>query len=50
MKARRQDLILELIERDPVRSQEALRRLLRVRGFTATQATLSRDIKDLGLV
>jgi transcriptional regulator of arginine metabolism len=50
MKARRQDLILDLIEREPVRSQEALRRLLRARGFKATQATLSRDIKDLGLV
>ena len=50
MKARRQDLILDLIEREPVRSQEVLRRLLRARGFKATQATLSRDIKDLGLV
>ena len=50
MKARRQALILELIDRDPLHSQEQLRRRLRKRGFDATQATISRDIKDLGLV
>ena len=50
MKARRQALILELIDRDALRSQEQLRRRLRKRGFDATQATISRDIADLGLV
>jgi transcriptional regulator of arginine metabolism len=50
MKARRQAVILELIDREPVHSQEMLRRRLKPRGFTATQATISRDIKDLGLV
>ena len=50
MKARRQALILELIDRDPLHSQEQLRRRLRQRGFDATQATISRDIADLGLV
>src|SRR5580765_1622461 len=50
MKARRQALILELIDRDALHSQEQLRRRLRRRGFDATQATISRDIKDLGLV
>ena len=50
MKARRQALILELIDRVPLRSQEQLRRGLRQRGFDATQATISRDIADLGLV
>ena len=50
MKSRRQGLILELIEREAVHSQEALRRRLKARGFEATQATISRDIKDLGLV
>src|ERR1700704_3247731 len=50
MKARRQGLILELIDREPLHSQEAVRRRLRQRGFEATQATISRDIKDLGLV
>jgi transcriptional regulator of arginine metabolism len=50
MKAYRQGLILELIDRQAVSSQEVLRRLLQERGVTATQATLSRDIRDLGLV
>src|SRR3989454_4905490 len=50
MKARRQGLILELIDREPLRSQEDVRRRLRHRGFEATQATISRDIKELGLV
>jgi transcriptional regulator of arginine metabolism len=49
MKARRQSLILELIDREPLHSQEQLRRLLHQQGFKATQATISRDIKDLGL-
>ena len=50
MKARRQALILELIDRDALHSQEQLRRRLRQRGVNATQATISRDIADLGLV
>jgi transcriptional regulator of arginine metabolism len=50
MKARRQALILELIDRDALHSQEQLRRRLRKSGFDATQATISRDIADLGLV
>jgi len=50
MKARRQAAILELIDREPFHSQELLRRRLRARGFDATQATISRDISDLGLV
>jgi transcriptional regulator of arginine metabolism len=50
MKARRQGLILELIDREALHSQEQLRRRLHRRGFEATQATISRDIKDLGLV
>jgi len=50
MKARRQAAILELIDRDALRSQEQLRRRLQRRGFDATQATISRDIKELGLV
>jgi len=50
MKARRQALILELVDRDLLHSQEELRRRLRHLGFDATQATISRDIKDLGLV
>lgn len=50
MKGRRQAVILDLIDRDPLNSQEQLRRRLRQRGFDATQATISRDIADLGLV
>jgi transcriptional regulator of arginine metabolism len=50
MKARRQAVVLELIDREGLHSQEALRRRLHQRGFEATQATISRDIKDLGLV
>jgi transcriptional regulator of arginine metabolism len=50
MKTRRQGVILELIDREALHSQEQLRRYLRQRGFDATQATISRDIKELGLV
>ena len=50
MKSRRQSVILELIEAEAVSSQEQLRRLLKARGIEATQGTLSRDIRDLGLV
>ena len=50
MKARRQAVILELVDREALPSQERLRRRLHQRGFDATQATISRDIKELGLV
>jgi transcriptional regulator of arginine metabolism len=50
MKAHRQALILDLLGRQPVRSQEQLRQGLRALGVEVTQATLSRDIKELGLV
>src|SRR5437667_5105079 len=50
MKSRRQAAILELIDREPLHSQGLLRKRLRQRGFDATQATISRDISDLGLV
>ena len=50
MKARRQSAIVDIIHRSPVRSQEQLRRSMRAAGFDVTQATLSRDIRELGLV
>jgi transcriptional regulator of arginine metabolism len=50
MKSRRQGAILEIIDREPLHSQEQLRRCLQRAGFEATQATISRDIKELGLV
>ncbi len=50
MKARRQAAILALVDQEPFRNQQMLQRRLRAMGFRATQATLSRDIKELGLV
>ena len=50
MKARRQAVILEVVDQEALHSQEELRRRLRQRGFNTTQATISRDIADLGLV
>ena len=50
MKARRQAAILELVAKEPVHSQEQLRARLKAKGHHVTQATLSRDIRDLGLV
>ena len=43
-------MILDLIESEAITSQELLRERLRSKGVEATQATLSRDIRDLGLV
>ena len=40
---------MRLVQERAVRSQEELQRLLRRRGFAAAQATLSRDVRDLGL-
>jgi transcriptional regulator of arginine metabolism len=50
MKSWRQSQILDVIDHDAVASQEALRARLRDRGINATQATISRDLKQLGLV
>jgi transcriptional regulator of arginine metabolism len=50
MKARRQSAIVDAIRREPIRSQEQLRRAIRTAGFDVTQATLSRDIRELALV
>lgn len=50
MKHLRQSVILEIVGREGITSQEILRRRLRARGFDATQATISRDTKELGLV
>ena len=50
MKTRRQSAILDVVQHQPVRSQEQLRRQLRGAGFDVTQATLSRDIRELQLV
>jgi transcriptional regulator of arginine metabolism len=48
-KRERQATILELIAAEPVASQEDLRALLKQRGWSVTQSTLSRDIQELRL-
>ena len=50
MKTHRQSLIRDLIDRESITSQEQLRLRLLERGIAVTQATLSRDIRELGLV
>jgi transcriptional regulator of arginine metabolism len=50
MKPRRQSVILDVVRSVPIRSQEQLRHRVRAAGFDVTQATLSRDIRELGLV
>ncbi len=50
MKAQRQRRILELVRAEAITSQEQLRARLRAEGIEVTQATLSRDIRDLALV
>jgi len=49
VKLRRHATILRLVRAGRVRSQEELRRALAREGFAVTQATLSRDVRDLGL-
>lgn len=50
IRTKRQQIILGIIEKNEVETQEELVGLLREGGFNATQATVSRDIKELGLV
>lgn len=50
LKTRRHAKILELISEYPIDTQEELLRLLKQDGFDVTQATVSRDIKELRLI
>lgn len=50
MKNARQTAILSIIERNDIETQEELARRLRESGIAVTQATVSRDIKDLRLL
>jgi transcriptional regulator of arginine metabolism len=50
LKPRRHAAILELVREHRVPSQEVLRERLAERGMEVAQATLSRDIRELGLV
>ena len=49
-KHRRQRALLDLVATSPIGSQEELVELLRTAGFEVTQATVSRDAAELGLV
>ena len=49
-KAQRQQAVLRLIGSHSVASQEDLRGLLAAQGVEVTQATLSRDLRELGVV
>ncbi|MCU0274572.1 MAG: arginine repressor [Acidimicrobiales bacterium] len=49
-KAQRQHRIVKLLEEHAVTSQAQLVDLLAVEGVTATQATVSRDLEDLGAI
>lgn len=50
MKADRQNAILDVIAKHPIATQAELKDRLKDRGIEADQATLSRDIRELGLV
>lgn len=50
MKNDRQSKILEIIEREPIDTQEQLQQRLQKMGISCTQATISRDIKQLHLI
>jgi transcriptional regulator of arginine metabolism len=49
-KSERQEAILSLISSHSIASQEDLKRLMGERGWSVTQATLSRDLRDLGVM
>ena len=49
MKQLRQRAIRDLVEQRPIRTQQELAAALRERGFRTTQATISRDVAELGL-
>ncbi len=50
MKNSRQNMILEIITQENIETQEQLLARLQERGITSTQATISRDIKQMHLV
>ena len=50
MKFKRQAAILDIITSNEIKTQEELSAHLRDRGYNATQATISRDIKELRLI
>lgn len=50
MKAKRQAMILEIVSTKDVQTQDQLQEALQQAGFACTQATISRDIKELRIV
>lgn len=50
MKNARQKEILEIIRQHTVGNQDALQELLKAHGYPVTQATISRDIRELNLI
>ena len=50
MKSKRQAKIMEIISTSNIETQEQLLQELQIAGFSSTQATISRDIKDLRIV
>ena len=50
MKTRRQMKVQEIITREIIHTQEELADKLHLSGFNVTQATVSRDIKEMGLI
>jgi len=50
MKVQRQFAIKEIIGKKPIANQDLLRMELKKRGFDVTQATLSRDLREMGVV
>lgn len=50
MKSRRHKMIREIIDQQNIETQYQLTEALQKHGFSVTQATISRDIKELGLI
>lgn len=50
MKAKRQAMIREIVEGQSIQTQEELAEALRAHGMLVTQATVSRDIKEMHLL
>ena len=49
-KNERQEMLIRLIKENEISTQEELTALMKEKGFPITQATCSRDIKDLGII
>lgn len=50
MRQKRQSQILQIISNNDIKTQEQLTEALKASGYDTTQATVSRDIKELGLI